>query len=142
MTIMAEQQTSASYALSDLVRRRRSELGYSLRKLAERCIDDETGVQEIKHAWIERLEKREPVIPPQTPQLRALGIGLRLPLRDIQDAAGEQFLGIQTRQIGSDGRVRLLLNRASQMSEEDLGRLLAISETFPLDAERDQSGST
>jgi hypothetical protein len=58
---MAEQETS--YALSDLVKRRRAELRLSLRKFAETCIDPETGIQEIKHAWVERLEKRQNVTP-------------------------------------------------------------------------------
>lgn len=123
---MAEQDTS--YALSDLVKRRRSERRYSLRAFAERCIDPDTGIQEIKHAWVERLEKREQVIPPQLPQLRALAAGLEVPLRDVQDAAGEQFLGITAHQV--DGNARVLMNRASDLSAEDLARLVAIAETF------------
>lgn len=133
---MAEQETT--YALADLVKRRRADRRFSLRALAERCIDPDTGVQEIKHAWIERLEKREPVIPPQLPQLRALAAGLALPLRDIQDAAGEQFLGITTHY--EDGNVRVLMNRASDLSPEDLERLLAIAETFSVN--RDGSGGS
>lgn len=137
---MAEQATS--YALSDLVKGRRAELGYSLRKLAENCIDPQTGEQRYSRGAIDNLEKREPVIAPQTPDLRALAAGLQLPLRSIQDAAGEQFLGITTTELDSSGRVRLLANRASSMSAEDLERLLAIAETFPIKADGPSDSST
>lgn len=126
MISMAEQDTT--YALSDLVKRRRSELRLSLRGFAEQCVDPDTGVQEIKFGVIDRLERREPVTPFQLPELRALATALRLPLRDVQDAAGEQFLGITTHHMQGD--VRVLLNRASDLSAEDLARLVAIAETF------------
>lgn len=128
MISMAEQETT--YALSDLVKRRRADRRYSLRTLAERCIDPDTHIQEIKHSWIENLEKRKSVIPPRLPQLRALAAGLELPLRDIQDAAGMQFLGITTQQ--ADGNIRILMNRAGHLSPEDLARLVAIADTFPV----------
>lgn len=123
---MAEQETS--YALSDLVARRRSELRLSLRKFADDCIDPETGQQEIKHGVIDRLEQHKPVTPFQLPELRALAAALRLPLGDVQDAAGEQFLGITTHHAHGD--VRVLMNRATDLSAEDLARLVAIAETF------------
>jgi hypothetical protein len=127
---MAEQETS--YALSDLVKRRRADRRLSLRGLAERCIDPETGVQEIKHGWIDGLEKRRPVTPPQLPQLRALAAGLSEPLRNLQDAAGEQFLGITTHDAGAAGNIRVLMNRASDLSPDDLARLVAIAEALPV----------
>jgi transcriptional regulator with XRE-family HTH domain len=139
MTVMAEQETS--YALSDLVKRRRAELGYSLRTLADRCVDPVTGEQRYSRGTIDNLEKRAPVTPPQLPDLRALEAGLRLPLSQIQDAAGEQFLGIRTTSVDADGRVRLLAHRASSMSPEDLGRLLAIAETFPINSGEPDEGS-
>lgn len=132
---MAEQETT--HALSDLVKRRRSELGLSLRRLAEQCIDPGTGIQEIKHAWVERLEKREPVTPPRLPGLKALAEGLRLPLREIQDAAGSQFLGIATTDLDSDGRIRVLMNWASDLPAEDLERLVAIAKSW---SNRDDRG--
>lgn len=138
MISMAEQETA--YALSDLVRRRRAEQNLSLRKFAERCVDPETGVQEIKHAWLERLEKRQPVTPLQLPGLRALAAGLRVPLRDVQDAAGAQFLGIVTRDADAAGNIRVLMNRAGDLSPEDLARLVAIAEALPINSE--QSGDS
>ncbi|NUP52318.1 MAG: XRE family transcriptional regulator [Catenulispora sp.] len=130
---MAEQETS--YALSDLVKRRRSELRLSLRGLAEKCLDPDTKEQMIKHGVIDRMEKREPITPLQYRELRALAIGLQLPVRDIQDAAGEQFLGITTTDLDGDRRVRILTNRALSMSPEDLDRLVSIAESFPVRAD-------
>jgi hypothetical protein len=130
MNVMAEQETRTR--LSDLVVDRRARLRISLVTLAERCVDPTTGRQELKSGWLHRLEKRLSVTPPGIEQLRALAAGLELPLRQVQDAAGEQFLGITTTDLDGDGRVRLLAHRASNLSPEDLERLLAIAETFPV----------
>ena len=63
-------------------------------------------------------------------------------MREVQDAAGEQFLGIATTELDASGKVRLLANRASSMSPEDLERLLAIAETFPLNGDTSDGSST
>lgn len=130
MIYMAEQETRER--LADLVTDRRARLKLSLATLAEKCIDPDTGVNELKVGWLHRLEKRLPVTPPNAAELRALAKGLQLPLREVQDAAGEQFLGIVTVGLDDDGRIRALMNRAGSMSPEDLDRLLAIAETFPI----------
>jgi transcriptional regulator with XRE-family HTH domain len=81
--------------LKDLVRDRRAELHLSLRKLEARCIDPETGNQEIKYGWLHRLENDEPTTPPQLPQLRALAAALNIPIGVVQEAAGAQYMGIE-----------------------------------------------
>lgn len=126
---MAEQETS--YALSDLVKRRRAELGLSLRKLEERCVYK--GEQRWTRSTIENLEKRRSTLAPKLPDLQALADALELPLRQLQDAAGAQFLGISTADPYGDGRVRVLAHRASVISGDDLERLIAIADTFPVD---------
>jgi hypothetical protein len=130
MNLMAEQETRTR--LSDLVVDRRARLHISLATLAERCVHPETGVQEWKVGRLHRLEKRLPIESPTADMLAALAAGLELPLRDVQDAAGEQFLGVVTQDLDASGKVRLLANRAASMSPEDLERLLAIAETFPV----------
>lgn len=130
MNLMAEQQTRTR--LSDLVIERRARLKLSLATLAERCVDPDTGVQEWKVGRLHRLEHRQPIESPDAAKLRALAAGLELPVREVQDAAGEQFLGVTTTDLDASGKVRLLANRASSMSPEDLERLLAIAETFPI----------
>lgn len=136
---MAEQETRTR--LSDLVIDRRARLKISLVTLAERGVDPDTGGQELKVGWLHRLEHRQSVTPPNAEQLRALAAGLELPLREVQDAAGEQFFGITTTPVDADSRIRALVSRAGDMSAEDLERLLAIAETFPLKG-RDSGGSS
>jgi hypothetical protein len=131
---MAEQDTRTR--LSDVVVDRRAKLRLSLVALADRCIDPATGEQEVKTGWLHRLERRLPVTAPGLPQLRALAAGLQLPLREIQDAAGEQFLGITTTEAGADGRIRILMNRVGSLSPDDLDRLIAIAEALPVTPER------
>jgi hypothetical protein len=63
--------------------------------------------------------------------VRALAAGLDLPTREVQDAAGEQFFGVQTVESQRAERIRLLAHRADTLSAEDLERLIAIAETFP-----------
>lgn len=131
MITMAEQETS--YALSDLVKRRRAELGLSLRKLAEGCVY--AGEQRWTRSTLDNLEKRR-TLAPKPPDLHALANGLQLPVRQIQDAAGEQFLGIKTTDAYGDGRVRVLAHRAGSISEEHLERLIAIADTFPVEPKK------
>jgi hypothetical protein len=70
-------------------------------------------------------------------QLRALAAGLELPLREVQDAAGEQFLGITTTyDAGSDGRIRVLMTKAGALSRDDLDVLIAIAEALPVRPDR------
>lgn len=130
MISMAEQETRTR--LSDLVTDRRARLHISLVTLAERCIDPVTGERDlVKVGWLHRIERHQPVKPPELPQLRALAAGLEVPLRDVQDAAGEQFLGITTVDLDStSGRLRALVNRAGDLSPADLERLIVIAESF------------
>lgn len=127
---MAEQQQS-TMPLSDLVRERRAELGLSLRALADRCIDPQTGVQELKFGWIDKLERGMPVIPPQVPALRALAAGLSLPLQRIQDEAAAQFLGIErSAEWSADGSVRAVVARMNELSPAEREELAALAEFY------------
>jgi hypothetical protein len=130
MISMAAQE--ASTRLSDLVADRRAEQRISLVVLAERCVDPETGVQEWKAGRLHRLEHRLPLELITAEQIRALAVGLDLPLREVQDAAGEQFHGVETTDLDATGKVKALTNRAQSLAPADLDRLLAIAETFPI----------
>lgn len=127
---MAEQQRSE---LADLVRRRRAELGISLRTLAERAIDPEPPpgepAEQVKYGWISKLENGKPTDAPSEAQLRALGAGLELPARALQQAAAAQYLGLAEVWSG-DQNARVLVARIEEMSPEDLAQLAAIAETF------------
>ncbi|MFF2640351.1 XRE family transcriptional regulator [Streptomyces niveus] len=121
MNLMADRTTDRT-ELSDLVRDRRAELGLSLRGLADRCVDPKG--REAGPLWkfgaLGRLEKRQPVIPPQLPELRALAVGLDLPLEQVKEAAGSQFFGIDT--VWSED-VRAMVRDYEAMTSDDRERL-------------------
>lgn len=115
--------------LSDLVRDRRAELALSLRKLADKCVDpeDPTAGPKWKFGVIDRLEKGQPVIPPQLPELRALAAGLQLPLALLQEAAAAQFFGMDT--VWSEDRsARTLVHQFQAMTPEDQAKVRALIE--------------
>ncbi|WP_055534844.1 helix-turn-helix domain-containing protein [Streptomyces graminilatus] len=107
--------------LSDLLRDRKGRLGLGLRELAAACVDPKDP-------------DRKPQYPPSTlgnlingvlgtkgptrPQLRALAQGFRLPLGQVQEAAGAQFFGIDT-VWSEDAEVRALVHGYRDMSPED-----------------------
>ena len=78
---------------ADLVRSQREKLNLSYRTLSEKCRDPETG-EGVSYGWLHRLETGKPVVPPEMPLLRALSVGLQLPLPRLQEAAGAQFFGM------------------------------------------------
>ncbi|MFF2964301.1 XRE family transcriptional regulator [Streptomyces sp. NPDC057963] len=129
MNLMAEHDAPARTDLSDLVRARRQELRLSLRAVQDRTVDPASGEPLLKYSWIDRLEKGQPVIPPQYPQLRALATALQLPLAKIQDAAGAQFFGIDTVWAESH-EARALVRRADRMTPEQLRQLMRLIDTL------------
>lgn len=137
---MAEQETTRERTdLRDLVRTRRKKLALSYEKLAERCVDPDSGTK-LKSSWLHRVETNLPVDAPSYPQLCALAAGLGVSLRAVQDAAGAQFFGISPVPVTRSGDIQALLHQAEQLSPRDVERLTAIAETFRAtseDPERD-----
>lgn len=122
--------------LSDLVRERRQALGLSLQAFAERAVDPETGTK-LKYGWIHRLEKNDPneqVIPPRLPQLKALAAAAQVPLEVIQDAAGQQFFGIDPVRSTS-GTARALIKRADRLSPEEYQQVVNLMDLILRDSE-------
>ncbi|MFI1165682.1 XRE family transcriptional regulator [Streptomyces sp. NPDC020801] len=120
--------------LSDLVRTRMAELGLSYRRLEEICVDPEAvaGDQAVEPLWrrgtLENLAKGRRIKPPDFPMLRALAAGLQVTLRQVQEAAGAQFLGIDT-VWSPDGRTRVLIEGFRDMDPEDQAKVLALMES-------------
>ncbi|MEV0526603.1 XRE family transcriptional regulator [Streptomyces sp. NPDC050439] len=79
---------------ADLVRDRRAALNLSLKTFAANAIDPETGEQVVTYSWVHRLESGESVTPPQLPELRGLARAAKVNLAVMQDAAGQQFHGV------------------------------------------------
>lgn len=115
--------------LSRLVRERRAELRLSLRAVAERTTDPTTGDPRVKYGWLNRLEKEEDVIPPSLPQLRALADALEIPFGRAQDAAGSQFLGIDS-VWSTSGEARALVERADRLTSEQRDQLMRLIDSL------------
>lgn len=78
---------------ADLIRQRRAELNESLDTFAKKAVDPVSG-ERVKRGWIYRLETGENVTPPGVEELRALRAACELPMERLQDAAGQQFHGV------------------------------------------------
>lgn len=126
MHAMTEQRTD----FADLVRQRRAELHVSVRKLAEQSIDPETDGQPVKYGWLSKLERGENTEAPPPAVLRALAVGLSLPLRVLQEAAAAQYLGLRGEVWSSDRTTRVLAARIEEMSDEERQQLADIAESF------------
>lgn len=125
MHAMTEQRTD----FADLVRQRRAELGVSVRRLAEQSVDPDTGVQ-VKFGWISKVERGESTDAPAAAVLRALAVGLSLPLRVLQEAAAAQYLDMESFIWSGDRTTRVLAAHIEEMTEEERQQLADIAETF------------
>lgn len=116
---------------TDLVRERRAELGISLRELEEHSIDPEGSGVQAKFGWLSKAENGKSIDTPSLPLLRALGVGLRLPLPVLQEAVAAQFLGMAGQVLWSHDRsTRILAARIEEMTAEERRQLAEIAETF------------
>ncbi|MFC9681341.1 XRE family transcriptional regulator [Streptomyces sp. NPDC056948] len=127
---MTEQRTD----FTDLLRRRRQELGLSLRKMEALCLDPVSGEQ-AKFGWLSKVERGQSVDTPKEDLIKALSIGYRLPEGVLKAAAARQFLGYDPAGDSSvvwsdDMTTRIIVARAEEMSEEDRRELAEIAEIF------------
>lgn len=107
---------------ADLIRQRRAALGLSLKDFAANAIDLVSGEQVVTYSWLHRLEKGEPVIPPQLPELRGLARAAQVDLEVLQDAAGQQFHGVDP--VWSEsGEAKAYVRRLEAMTPEQREQL-------------------
>ncbi|SEC01817.1 hypothetical protein SAMN04490357_0974 [Streptomyces misionensis] len=125
MHAMTEQRTD----FADLLRQRRAELGISVRKLADQSVDPDTGTQ-AKFGWISKVERGESTDAPSAAILRALSVGLAIPLRVLQEAAAAQYLDMESFIWSQDRTTRVLAAHIEEMSDEERQQLADIAETF------------
>lgn len=108
--------------LSELVRERRLAVGLSLEDVAMRAVGPGSGERLVEADWLDRLE-RAALIPaeyPEYPQLDALVDALNLDPARVQEAAGAQFLDVQT-VWSDDGEVRAIVQ--GELSAKDLAKV-------------------
>jgi hypothetical protein len=115
--------------LRDLVRERKAALGLSFDKLAQRCVDPETGEQTVKSSWLHRLATDLSVQAPDIPQLRGLAAGLQVPLYRVKDAAGAEFFGIDT-EWSASGDARAFLEGADRLTAEQREQIRRLMDTM------------
>ncbi|MFE0189320.1 helix-turn-helix domain-containing protein [Streptomyces sp. NPDC058989] len=125
--------------LRDLVRKRRAKLNLTLRELASRCVDpqDPEAGPKWTHTTIGNLESKT-IKAPDLPRLRALAKGLDLPLRLVQEAAGVQYMGIETA-WSDDGETRTLVHHYWELSPEDRSKVQALMEAWGSLGRRDSA---
>jgi transcriptional regulator with XRE-family HTH domain len=128
MHAMTDQTQRSDF--TDLVRDRRAELGISLRDLEELSIDPEPTGMQAKFGWLSKVERGKPIATPPLPLLRALSVGLRLPLPVLQEAVAAQFLGMASPVWSHDRSTRILAARIEEMTAEERRQLAEIAETF------------
>ncbi|MFF9898463.1 helix-turn-helix domain-containing protein [Streptomyces longispororuber] len=112
----------------DLIRDRRAALRLSLKDFAARAEDPVTGEQ-VKAGWIHRLETGEPVTPPQLPELRALAVASECDLEVLQDAAGQEFHGVDPVR-STRGEVLAFVRRAERLTPEQRRQLALFLDAF------------
>lgn len=129
--MMAGEETTGRTDLSDLLRSRKEELGISIRDLVAACVDpeDRAAGPLYRRTTLDNLMKGEGVKAPTFAQLRALHEGFRLPLGLVQEAAGSQFLGIDT-VWSADRKVRTLVHEFQDLDSEDQARVMALMESW------------
>ncbi|MFE9684117.1 hypothetical protein [Streptomyces sp. NPDC006285] len=128
---MAGEEMASRTDLADLVRNRKEELGLSFRALADACVDpeDPEAGPLWKRSTLENLAAGRVIKAPDFAQLRALAAGFTLPLGLVQEAAGGQFMGIDT-VWSEDGKVRALVHEFHDMDDEDQEKVLALMQSW------------
>lgn len=125
---MVEDNTArARTHLSDLVRERRAELRLSLRQVEERAGLGDDGRPLIKRGTLQNLENAEPRMSwtPRLPELQALARALELPLAQLQDAAGSQFMGIDPVDSGAGRAWVRGADKLTPFQRDQIERLIA-----------------
>lgn len=132
MTPMAAQDTPPTgderTQFRDLIKELRSESGLSLVRFAERAVDPVTGVA-VKSGWIHRLESGLSIIPPQLPELRALAEASGCDLERLQDAAGQQFHGVDP-VYSTSGEARAFVRKTERLTSRQREQLTAFLDTI------------
>ncbi|MFF7310524.1 hypothetical protein [Streptomyces sp. NPDC008137] len=123
--------------LSDLIRNRRAELNEGLDRFAARAVDPVSGVR-VTRGWIYRLETGEKITPPVYEELCALAEAARLPVERMQDAAGQQFHGVDPLRSGT-GEAVAYVRKLDRIPAEQRDRLMRLIDTLvPPDGDEDR----
>ncbi|MFF4403691.1 hypothetical protein [Streptomyces sp. NPDC001404] len=102
--------------------------GDSYQKLADRCVDPETGDQASK-AYLQKLATNSVAGAPTPSRLRAIATGLRKPLSVVQRAAAIQYLDYEATELaGYDDDTRVIVAHLAGMGKTEKRRWRAMIE--------------
>ncbi|MER6956046.1 hypothetical protein [Streptomyces sp. NPDC000618] len=124
------EQSDSRRQFTDLLRERRAELGEGLSRVAMKAVDPDTG-KSVKRGRIYRLEGNEEggITPPDFWELQALAVAYRLPLERLQDAAGQQFHGVDPLRSGSSEAVAYV-HKLDSLPPDQRERLMHLIDTL------------
>ncbi|MEV0112323.1 helix-turn-helix transcriptional regulator [Streptomyces sp. NPDC050844] len=124
--------------LSDMVHARRLDAGMSLQDVAGAAVDPGSGDHVIEADWLGRLERAElgQEETPEYPQLDALAVVLHLDPAEVQEAAGRQYMGVETL-WSDDGEIQgIALGPVSDEARQKLSRLMNTYRPVPRDGRK------
>lgn len=112
---------SPTGALSELVQEA-NDSGISYQRMAERGIDEETGIT-LPKQYFQKLVKAPPAKAPTPAQMRAIANAIDKSLRRVQAAVASQWLEYEATELaGYDEEVRIIVGHLAGKSKADLLR--------------------
>jgi hypothetical protein len=114
----------------------------SYQALAAQSIDPETG-ERAGQTWLHKLVKGNVTRAPEARVLRALAVGLDLPLPEVQRAAAQQWLEYTSTELSElPEDVRVILGHLEGMTPDDLSRVRAVVEALGTKLNDPSSGAS
>lgn len=122
--------TAGSDALTHMVRAALDQPDMSYQSLAAQSVDPETG-EHAGQTWLHKLVQGNVTRAPEARVLRALAVGLKRPLPEVQRAAAEQWLQYTSTELsGLPEDVRVILGHLEGMEPAELSRVRAVVEAL------------
>lgn len=113
--------------LSRLVRQHLDETGLSLRELAEKCHEPQ-GDRTLVHTWIDQLVHGRMARAPELWRLRALAVGMGVPVHVLTELAAAQWLGVDVAEVAAGEESKVLVTVPESMTLEKRARFVRIVE--------------
>ncbi|GAA2137904.1 hypothetical protein GCM10009760_18800 [Kitasatospora kazusensis] len=122
--------TTGSDALTQMVRSALDRQDMTYQALAALCVDPETS-EHVGQTWLHKLVKGNVTRAPEARVLRALAVGLGLPLPQVQRAAAAQWLEYTSAELSElPEDMRAIIGHLEGMQPEDLSRARAVIEAL------------
>jgi len=101
----------------------------SYERMAARAIDRATGEQLISRGYLHKLAKTPPAKAPSEKEMLGISLAIRQPLRIVQKATAEQYLGYVAVELSGYGEdVRRIIGYLEGQAPEEVARWRAMME--------------